>query len=130
MHTVTINANTPIPITNNSIDASRLSPFSNYDNGYLNTAVCSSSITFIDGDKGILRYRGYDILDLATHSSFVEVSYLLIYGNLPNKLELSNWSSRIMRHTFIHQNLSDYLKSFRFDSHPVYSLNLDGYGYF
>ncbi|KAI9011468.1 citrate synthase-like protein [Gaertneriomyces semiglobifer] len=90
-----------------------------YDNGYLNTAVCRSSISFIDGDKGILRYRGYDIEDLASHSSFLEVSYLLIFGDLPTQEQLDTWETRVMRHTFIHENLIDYLRSFRYTAHPM-----------
>lgn len=98
-----------------SIDASFFQQLglSIYDNGYLNTAICKSSITFIDGDKGILRYRGYNIQDLAEKSTFLEVSYLLIYGELPNKSQLEAWTARIMRHTFIHENMTEYLKSFR-----------------
>eukprot|EP00834_Sanchytrium_tribonematis_P005454 NODE_330_length_9451_cov_0.342173.p2 type:complete len:372 gc:universal NODE_330_length_9451_cov_0.342173:4400-5515(+) len=92
---------------------------SGYDNGYVNTAVCKSQICFIDGDEGILRYRGYDIEELAEKSTFLEVAYLLIFGELPNPKEYQNWSSRIMRHTYIHENMIDYLKSFRFDSHPM-----------
>lgn len=90
-----------------------------YDNGYLNTAVCRSSISYIDGEKGILRYRGYDIADLAEQSSFLEVAYLLIFGQLPNQSQFENWSTRMMRHTFIHENLIDYLRSFRYNSHPM-----------
>jgi citrate synthase len=90
-----------------------------YDNGYLNTAVCKSSISYIDGDKGILRYRGYDIEDLAEHSNFLEVSYLLIFGDLPTDDQYKKWETRMMRHTMIHENLIDYLKSFRYDAHPM-----------
>ncbi|KAI8899033.1 citrate synthase-like protein [Globomyces pollinis-pini] len=90
-----------------------------YDNGYLNTAVCRSSISYIDGDKGILRYRGYDIEELAEKSSFLEVSYLLIFGDLPTKQQFQIWENRMMNHTFIHENLIDYLRSFRYDAHPM-----------
>ncbi len=90
-----------------------------YDPAYLNTASCKSVITYIDGDKGILRYRGYPIEQLAENSSYLEVAYLMIHGELPNKEELAYWRSRIMRHTYIHENLSELLKSFRYDAHPM-----------
>ena len=93
--------------------------FKIYDNGYLNTAVCKSEISYIDGEKGILRYRGYDIADLAEKSSFLEVSYLLIFGNLPSAEQFTQWSTRMMRHTFLHENLIDYMKAFRYNSHPM-----------
>ena len=75
--------------------------------------------SYIDGDKGILRYRGYDIDDLAENSSFLEVSYLLIFGELPTEEQLQKWTTRVLRHTFIHENMLDYLKSFRYDAHPM-----------
>lgn len=71
-----------------------------YDNGYLNTAVCRSQISYIDGDRGILRYRGYDIEDLAEHSNFLEVSYLLLYGELPSFEQQEVWTARVLRHTY------------------------------
>ncbi|KAI8609149.1 citrate synthase-like protein [Chytriomyces sp. MP71] len=64
-------------------------------------------------------YRGYNIEDLAEHSSFVEVAYLLIYGDLPTKQQLDTWNTRLMRHTYVHENMIDYMKSFRYDAHPV-----------
>jgi len=90
-----------------------------YDPGFMNTAVCKSKITFIDGDKGILRYRGYDIEDLVTYSNFEEVSYLLINGELPTKQQLTSWSDKVMKHTYLHQNLLQLLKTFRYDAHPM-----------
>jgi citrate synthase len=90
-----------------------------YDPAYLNTASCKSSITDIDGDRGILRYRGYPIEQLAERSSFLEVAYLLIYGELPTKPQLEYWTRRIMRHTYIHENLSGMMKAFRYDAHPM-----------
>ncbi len=90
-----------------------------YDPGYTNTASCKSRITFIDGAKGILRYRGYPIEQLAEQSTFLEVAYLLIFGELPTKEELDYWVYRIMRHTYIHENLADMIKSFRYDAHPM-----------
>ncbi|EFA86430.1 citrate synthase [Heterostelium album PN500] len=90
-----------------------------YDPGFQNTAVVTSTITYIDGDKGILRYRGYPIEELAERSSFLEVAYLLINGNLPNKVQLDSWSNRIMTHTFLHENLVGMMKTFRYDAHPM-----------
>ncbi|GAM19919.1 hypothetical protein SAMD00019534_030940, partial [Acytostelium subglobosum LB1] len=90
-----------------------------YDPGYYNVAVCKSHITYIDGDKGILEYRGYSIDDLANNSTFLEVAYLLIYGSLPNTTQLDLWSTKIMNHTFIHENLIQLMKSFRYDAHPM-----------
>jgi len=90
-----------------------------YDPGFQNTAVVTSYITYIDGDKGILRYRGYPIEELAERSSFLEVAYLLINGNLPNKSQLDSWSNKIMTHTFLHENLVGMMKTFRYDAHPM-----------
>jgi len=90
-----------------------------YDPGFTNTASCKSNITFIDGDKGILEYRGYPIEQLAEKSSFLEVAYLLIHGELPTADQLAFWEQRIMRHTYIHENLTDLLKTFRYDAHPM-----------
>lgn len=90
-----------------------------YDPGYTNTASCKSRITYIDGDKGILEYRGYPIEQLAEQSSFLEVSYLILHGELPTAEQLAHWEQRIMRHTYIHENLTDMLKSFRYDAHPM-----------
>jgi hypothetical protein len=74
-----------------------------YDPAYMNTAACKSRICYIDGDKGILRYRGYPIEQLAEKSSYLEVAYLILYGELPTKEQLTYWENRIMRHTFIHE---------------------------
>jgi citrate synthase len=93
-----------------------------YDPAYMNTASCKSNITYIDGDKGILRYRGYPVEQLAEKSSYLEVAYLLIYGELPDKDELEYWSNRIMRHTFIHESLFRMMQAFRYDSHPMGTL--------
>lgn len=90
-----------------------------YDPAYLNTASCKSEITFIDGAKGILRYRGYPIEQLAEQSSYKEVAYLLLYGELPSSEELEYWNYRVMRHTYIHENLAQMIKSFRYDAHPM-----------
>ena len=90
-----------------------------YDPAYTNTASCSSRITLVDGEKGILRYRGYPIEQLAEKSSFLEVAYLNIYGELPDSQQLSFWVERIMHHTFIHENLAKLMQSFRYDAHPM-----------
>ena len=90
-----------------------------YDPAYTNTASCSSRITLVDGEKGILRYRGYPIEQLAEKSSFLEVAYLNIYGELPDSQQLSFWIERIMHHTFIHENLAKLMQSFRYDAHPM-----------
>ena len=90
-----------------------------YDPGYTNTAACSSRITFVDGENGVLRYRGYPIEQLAEQSSFLEVSYLLIYGELPDAQQLKHWEERVMHHTFLHENLAKLMQSFRYDAHPM-----------
>jgi citrate synthase len=90
-----------------------------YDPAYMNTASCESTITFIDGDKGILHYRGYPIEQLAEQSNYLEVAYLLIHGALPNQAELNEWNNRIMRHTYIHEDLAQMIKIFRYDAHPM-----------
>jgi citrate synthase len=90
-----------------------------YDPAYMNTAECKSTITFIDGEKGILEYRGYPIEQLAEHSSYLEVAYLLIYGELPSKERLAWWENRISRHTFIHNNMVGMIQAFRYDAHPM-----------
>ncbi|RME74550.1 MAG: citrate synthase [Chloroflexi bacterium] len=90
-----------------------------YDPAYKNTASCTSRITFIDGEKGILRYRGYPIEQLAEKSTYLEVAYLLIHGELPTKEQLEYWTNRIMRHTYIHENLAELMKAFRYDAHPM-----------
>jgi citrate synthase len=90
-----------------------------YDPGYGNTAACKSSITYIDGDKGILEYRGYPIEQLAEQSNFLEVAYLLIYGELPDQATAQTWEYKVCHHTFVHENLTDLMKSFRYDAHPM-----------
>ncbi|WP_425860320.1 citrate synthase [Arthrobacter sp. TWP1-1] len=90
-----------------------------YDPGFVNTAATSSAITFIDGDKGILRYRGYPIEELAEHSNFLEVSFLLIYGNLPTPAELEAFDQRIRRHTMLHEDLKGFFSGFPRDAHPM-----------
>lgn len=89
------------------------------DIGFVNTASCTSAITYIDGDAGILRYRGYPIEQLAEHSSFLEVAYLLIYGELPNKAELEDFEDRIRVHTMLHEDLRKFFGGFPRDAHPM-----------
>ena len=89
------------------------------DQGFTNTASCKSEITYIDGDAGILRYRGYPIEQLAEKSSFVEVSYLLIYGVLPTQAQLDDFTDRISRHTMLHEDLKEFFSGFPRDAHPM-----------
>lgn len=90
-----------------------------YDPGFSVTASCSSEITFIDGDQGILRYRGYPIEQLSEHSSYIEVAYLLLYGELPSPAEFRKFEHDITHHTMVHDKLNTFLKGFRYDSHPM-----------
>ncbi|WP_380877734.1 citrate synthase [Sphingomonas sp. DBB INV C78] len=90
-----------------------------YDPGFTSTASCESEITFIDGDKGILLHRGYPIDQLAEQSSFMEVSYLLLNGELPSKSELEKFSTTITRHTMVHEQLATFYRGFRRDAHPM-----------
>jgi citrate synthase len=90
-----------------------------YDPAYLNTASCRSTITYIDGDRSILRYRGYPIEQLAEHASFLEVAYLLAEGELPNREELSRWEEDVRYHTYVHTNVIKFLTGFRYDAHPM-----------
>ncbi|MGP4031440.1 citrate synthase [Pseudarthrobacter sp. 1C304] len=90
-----------------------------FDPGFMNTAATTSAITYIDGDAGILRYRGYPIEQLAQHSSFLEVSYLLIYGNLPSPAELEAFDQRIRHHTLLHEELKGFFSGFPRDAHPM-----------
>jgi citrate synthase len=89
------------------------------DPGYANTGSCQSKITFIDGDKGILRYRGIPIEELAEHSSFLEVAYLLVYGNLPNKEQSANFLGSIIHHTMIHEDFKRFFGALPKDAHPM-----------
>ncbi len=117
-----------LPIENDTIKAMDLrqikvkdSDFGmmSYDPAYSNTASCTSRVTFIDGDKGELMYRGYPIDVLAKKSNFLEVSYLLLNGKLPNKKEFNTFESNIMNHTMIHENIKEFMDGFRYDAHPM-----------
>jgi citrate synthase len=90
-----------------------------YDPAFMNTASCRSAITFIDGDKGILRYRGYPIEQLAEKASFLEVAWLLRHGELPTQKEYDKWVQDITYHTYVHENIKQFLTGFRYDAHPM-----------
>ncbi len=117
-----------LPIENDTIRAADLRKIKiadgdfgimSYDPAYMNTASCRSTITYIDGDKGILEYRGYPIEQLAEHSTYLEVAYLLLYGELPTKERLDWWQYRISRHIFLHNSLVELIQAFRYDAHPM-----------
>ena len=90
-----------------------------YDPGFATTASCKSAITFIDGDEGILLYRGYPIEQLAEHSNYLEVCYLLMYGELPTPAQAENFNNIIRNHTMVHENIRDFIDGFRYDAHPM-----------
>ncbi len=90
-----------------------------YDPAYMATASCRSAITYIDGDKGVLEYRGYPIEQLAEKSNYLEVAYLLIHGELPTGKQLEEWDHLITTHTFVHENVKEFMQGFRYDAHPM-----------
>jgi citrate synthase len=90
-----------------------------YDPAFMNTASCESRITFIDGDQGILRYRGYPIEQLAEHCTYLEVAYLLIHGELPDQHQLADWEAGVRRHASIRENIKKFMEGFRYDAHPM-----------
>ncbi|MFO0728834.1 MAG: citrate synthase [Myxococcota bacterium] len=90
-----------------------------YDPAFQNTAACKSSITYIDGDRGILNYRGYPIEELAEHSNFLEVAYLLLEGSLPNKSQYESFAHDVKMHTYIHENMRRFINGFNYDAHPM-----------
>lgn len=105
-----------------ALDISNLRAKTGYitlDDGYANTGSCQSAITYIDGEKGILRYRGYPIEQLAEHSNFVETSFLLIYGHLPSKQEIEEFNTKLTRHTLIHEDMKRFYDGFPRDAHPM-----------
>jgi citrate synthase len=117
-----------VPITEGTIKATDLRQIKvadddfgmmTYDPAFMNTAACRSAITYIDGDRGILRYRGYPIEQLAERASFLEVAYLLGEGELPNKVQLAEWEDTIKFHTYVHTNITKFLEGFRYDAHPM-----------
>jgi citrate synthase len=90
-----------------------------YDPAYMNTASCRSAITYIDGEAGILQHRGYPIEQLCEHSTYLEVAYLLINGELPTRAQLAQWVHEITIHTFVHENIKDFMQGFRYDANPM-----------
>src|SRR3954451_1143825 len=91
-----------------------------YDPAYMNTAACRSEITYLDGEAGVLRYRGYPIEQLAEHSTYLEVAYLLLYGTLPTESQLQQWTFDVTHHTFIHENMRKrFVDGFHYDAHPM-----------
>src|SRR6476619_6936905 len=90
-----------------------------YDPAFMNTASCKSRITFIDGDKGILEYRGYPIEQLAEHSTFLETAYLILFGELPTAPALDAWNHEITLHTMLHENIKKLMEGFQYDAHPM-----------
>ena len=90
-----------------------------YDPAFMNTACCRSSITYIDGDQGILRYRGYPIEQLAEKCTFLEVAYLLLFGELPTSAELKNWIHEVTHHTMLHESTKKFMEGFHYDAHPM-----------
>jgi citrate synthase len=116
-----------IPVQNGAIKATDLFQIKvseddglvSYDPGFMNTASCYSKITYIDGDKGILRYRGYPIEQLAEQSTYLETAYLILYGELPGKSELADWVGNITIHSIIHENIKKHIDGFHHDAHPM-----------
>ncbi len=110
-----------VPIEDGAIHATALREFGlmSYDPAFLNTASTKSTITYIDGDVGILRYRGYPIEQLAERSTYLETAYLLLFGELPTEAELAAWTHEITVHTFLHENVKRLMEGFRYDAHPM-----------
>ena len=117
-----------IPVTHDTINAMDLRQIKintddfgmlSYDPAFKNTASTNSTITYIDGDKGILRYRGYPIEQLAAKSNFLEVAYLILFGELPDKAQYDQWEYDILHHTFVHENIKHFMHAFRHDAHPM-----------
>jgi citrate synthase len=116
-----------IPIRNGAIKATDLFQIKlngdeglvSYDPGFMNTASCQSKITYIDGDKGILRYRGYPIEQLAEHSTYLETAFLILNGELPTKSQLAEWTHNITYHSIIHENIKKLIDGFHHDAHPM-----------
>src|SRR5438067_628521 len=117
-----------VPIRDGAIAATELQKITadgpgsgllSYDPAFLNTASCRSAITFIDGERSILRYRGYPVEELAEHSSFLEVAYLLIHGEMPDPTQRQQWVDAITHHTLLHENIKKLIDGFRYDAHPM-----------
>jgi citrate synthase len=117
-----------VPVTDGFIKATDLKQIktggddqglATYDPAFMNTASCRSKITYIDGDKGILEYRGYPIEQLAERSTFLETAYLIIFGELPTKAQLADWTKEITFHTMLHENIKKLMEGFQYDAHPM-----------
>src|SRR5580704_8372405 len=117
-----------LPITDGTVRATDLRQIKvdpdefgmlSYDPAFMNTASCRSAITYIDGEAGILQHRGYPIEQLCEHSTYLEVAYLLINGALPTRAQLEHWVHEITVHTFVHENIKDFMQGFRYDANPM-----------
>jgi citrate synthase len=117
-----------VPITDGTIRANDLKKIklndddqglATYDPAFMNTAACRSRITYIDGDKGVLLYRGYPIEQLAEKSTYLETAYLILYGKLPNAQQLQEWTQHITMHTMVHENIKKFMEGFTYDAHPM-----------
>ncbi len=117
-----------LPITEGTIRANDLKKIkttdddqglATYDPAFMNTASCRSRITFIDGDKGVLEYRGYPIEQLAEHSTYLETAYLILFGELPTPTQLHDWTHQITMHTMVHENIKKFMEGFTYDAHPM-----------
>jgi citrate synthase len=117
-----------VPITDGTIRATDLRQIktapddhglATYDPAFMNTAACRSSITYIDGDKGVLLYRGYPIEQLAEQSTYLETAYLILFGELPTQSQLAEWTHQITMHTMVHENIKQFMEGFQYDAHPM-----------
>src|SRR5687767_8460913 len=117
-----------VPVTDGTIRATDLKQIKTggddgglftYDPAFMNTAACKSRITYIDGDQGILMYRGYPIEQLAESSTYLETAYLILFGELPNKKALDEWTHSITMHTMVHENIKKFMEGFTYDAHPM-----------
>jgi citrate synthase len=117
-----------VPITDDTIRALDLRQIKlnqtdfgmmSYDPAFSNTALCKSKVSFIDGDNGILRYRGYPIEELAERSTYLETAYLIVFGELPSRKQLEEWTYHVTHHTFIHESIKKFLDGFHYDAHPM-----------
>ncbi|MBA3271108.1 MAG: citrate synthase, partial [Acidobacteria bacterium] len=117
-----------VPITDGTIRANDLKQIkvddndgglATYDPAFMNTAACRSRITYIDGDEGVLLYRGYPIEQLAEHSTYLETAYLVLFGELPNSTQLADWTHQITMHTMVHENIKKFMDGFQYDAHPM-----------
>jgi citrate synthase len=108
-----------VPIVDGAVRATDLNGLVSYDPAFLNTAACRSAITYIDGDAGILRYRGYPIEQVAEQAGFLETAYLLLEAELPTPEQLARWEEDVRLHTYVHENVTKFLEGFRYDAHPM-----------